>query len=361
MPPPYLMTPPHAFYSSEHSSSSPTATISPARAIRKPTNAESPIGIDTSVRSIDTPPRYWEGRAFLLSHAAQWCCSIPIGFSPPPYAPQHAYRPPQLPAGSAAAAPTHEYAPAAEVTADYSGHHHKTTNQPFSSDRSRVTHLNFFDNHVRKLEGLSQWPALLRLTVKWNDLRSFHGLRDAPYLRWVDASGNLLTSMKGTGDLPSLEWLDLHFNNLAALSGLVAAPNLTWLNLNSNHLRSLDGVEAMPNLRFLDVSNNDLKSVAGLERCQHLQEINLATNYLGTSAVQQVMKLAESPHLFRINIHNNDFTSEEVQQIVTQFKSRKDRCEVIVDEEGCRRVGHHFDVSPDIPKDWKPKKACAIL
>eukprot|EP00668_Euglena_longa_P034067 GGOE01043794.1.p1 GENE.GGOE01043794.1~~GGOE01043794.1.p1 ORF type:complete len:368 (+),score=102.62 GGOE01043794.1:158-1105(+) len=315
------MTPPHAFYSCDSSANPTTSKAS--------------------------PPPYFYG--------------IPVGFSPPPYAPHSTFRPPQLPNGEAATTPTQGYAPAVEATADFSGHDHKTTNQPYAGDHSCVTHLNFFDNHVRKLEGLSKWPALLRLTVKWNDLKSFQGLQEASYLRWIDASGNLLTSMKGAGTLPSMEWLDLHFNNLATLSGLVSAPNLTWLSLNSNHLEHLSGVEAMPNLRFLDVSNNDLKSISGVERCQQLQEINLATNFLGTSATEQVKCLAELPHLFRINVHNNDFTPSEVERIATHFKGWKNQCEVIVDEEGCRQVGHLFDVPPDIPKDWKPPKKCILL
>lgn len=45
-----------------------------------------------------------------------------------------------------------------------SSHPAQTTNQPFSSDRSRVTHLNFFDNHVRKLEGL---PRVGEGTSEW--------------------------------------------------------------------------------------------------------------------------------------------------------------------------------------------------
>jgi|UniRef100_A0A7S4LLJ6 hypothetical protein len=322
LPPSYLMTPPQAFYNEGAPS---------AQGNGPPTSAP--------------PPQYYYGK--------------PEGHVDPPYAPQQSCVPNGI--FEQPAQPTQPYVVNQEYTADFSCNHYKTTSQHYSGEKARVTHLNFYDNRVKKIEGLGQYPCLLRVTLKWNDLKSFEGLNDAQYLRWIDASGNLLKSMKGANTLWSLEWLDLHYNNIGTLRGLVSAPYLTWLNLNSNLLENLNGIEAIPKLRFLDASNNNLSSVVGLERCRELQEVNLATNYLESSSVNAILALADLPYLFRLNIHNNDLTANDIQKIQDHFQQVKPQCEVITDENGCRRVGHNWDVSPDIPKNWKPKKKCIIM
>jgi hypothetical protein len=236
-------------------------------------------------------------------------------------------------------APNTEYKPIDETCADFSDDDHKSTNQPYSGDYWKVSHLNYFSNYLETIQGLSAYPNLMRLTLRENNLKSLAGISESPYLRWIDVSNNYLEDFRGMGTMMNLEWLDAHNNNIDNLGGLDWAPNLTYINLHANHMTTLQGAEKFQALRWFDLSESDIKSARGLESCMGLQEINLAANYL--QDVDSILALANLPHLFRVNIYYNDFKKKDFTKIVNHFFTHKPQCEVITTKKDAARVGHN--------------------
>eukprot|EP01119_Soliformovum_irregulare_P000264 TRINITY_DN10196_c1_g1_i1.p1 TRINITY_DN10196_c1_g1~~TRINITY_DN10196_c1_g1_i1.p1 ORF type:complete len:459 (-),score=100.82 TRINITY_DN10196_c1_g1_i1:126-1502(-) len=320
LPPPYLFQPPPAFYAPPNQDS-----------YQPPSN---PI----------PPPAYYYGP--------------PPAYEPPPYSPAPPQDPwaPWIPSDGKAnlyveeMKPTTAYAPTEELTADFSDNEYLATDQVFSGDSSRVTHLNYFSNYLERIVNLYRYPNLLRLTLRENNLESLHGISEAPYLRWLDVSNNYLETFQGMGNFPNLEWLDCTNNNIVNLTGISFAPNLSWLCCHHNHLKSLMGADTFTNLRWLDISSSDLKSVRGLEECKMLQEVNMANNNL--TDVESVKALADLPYLFRIDIYKNDFSDAQVSEIVQHFKTKKPDAQVITTKEEAAAVGHNVEFSGKV---WASK------
>lgn len=236
-------------------------------------------------------------------------------------------------------APNTDYKPVDETVADFSDDDFKTTNQRFGGDYFKVSHLNFFSNYLERIEGLANYPNMMRLTLRENNLKDLNGIGEAPYLRWIDVSNNYLEDFRGMGVMMNLEWLDAHNNNIDNFGGLDWAPNLTYINLHANHMTNLMGADKFQNLRWLDLSESDIRSARGLETCFGLQEINLAANYL--EDVDSIKALANLPHLFRLNIYYNNFSKKQVTDIVNHFYQTKPQCEVITTKAQAKAAGHN--------------------
>jgi hypothetical protein len=96
-------------------------------------------------------------------------------------------------------APNTEYKPVDETVADFSDDEFKTTNQRFGGDYFKVSHLNFFSNYLERIEGLGNYPNMMRLTLRENNLKTLDGIGESPYLRWIDVSNNYLEDFRGMG------------------------------------------------------------------------------------------------------------------------------------------------------------------
>eukprot|EP01129_Flabellula_baltica_P001479 TRINITY_DN1138_c0_g1_i1.p1 TRINITY_DN1138_c0_g1~~TRINITY_DN1138_c0_g1_i1.p1 ORF type:complete len:520 (-),score=113.08 TRINITY_DN1138_c0_g1_i1:53-1579(-) len=224
-----------------------------------------------------------------------------------------------------------DYAPTREIDLDLNSGSLRTTDVadrlPHEIDIFFVSHINMFNNSLKRIEGLWKFPNLMRITLRHNDLKNIEGIGEAPYLRWIDISSNKLKNFKGANELPSLEWLDAHYNDMKNLKGLHFAPNLTWLNVYNNDLTSFEGCEYFTSLRWIDASTNDLKTTRGLERCRNLQTIDVSNNDLRD--VRAIMDLAELPYLSTLDIFWNDFSDGEISQIKSHFARVKPSCLVI--------------------------------
>eukprot|EP00003_Mantamonas_plastica_P005976 TRINITY_DN1487_c2_g1_i1.p1 TRINITY_DN1487_c2_g1~~TRINITY_DN1487_c2_g1_i1.p1 ORF type:complete len:309 (-),score=106.39 TRINITY_DN1487_c2_g1_i1:54-980(-) len=231
---------------------------------------------------------------------------------------------------SAPMPPSENYNPTKESdwTLDVSEGEITSTNIPYDGDFYSITHINFFDNNIKKISGLDRFPNLMRLTLRHNCLTQLKGVNEAPNLRWLDCSSNDIKSFKKMGDMPNLEWLDCHYNYLSDLKGIGHAPNITFLNANDNTLTSLTGIDALQNLKYIDLSDNDLPHARELHKARLLQEIDLSKNYL--TDVKSILRLSELPYLFKLDLHENDFSKKQRQTIQEHFAQQKPECRVRV-------------------------------
>eukprot|EP01065_Artemidia_motanka_P036882 TRINITY_DN4493_c0_g1_i1.p1 TRINITY_DN4493_c0_g1~~TRINITY_DN4493_c0_g1_i1.p1 ORF type:complete len:1596 (+),score=457.90 TRINITY_DN4493_c0_g1_i1:54-4841(+) len=149
---------------------------------------------------------------------------------------------------------------------------------------SEVQYLNFFGNHIRKMDVINECTNLQVIIMSFNEVQRIEGVQDLPHLHTLDLSFNLIKRVEGLRGLPSLTKLELNNNLIYRLEDVNvlkrSVSTLLDLSLQNNAICEVKSykyivLRHMPGLKMLDgkaVSDDDLRA-AQEKMCQVTPEL----------------------------------------------------------------------------------------
>nr|XP_023021447.1 toll-like receptor 3 [Leptinotarsa decemlineata] len=122
-----------------------------------------------------------------------------------------------------------------------------------------------------------------------------------------------------------LKILNLEHNNISSLPiGIFShMPDLIKLNLSNNNLKQFHHgtFENLQNLQILDISNNKITDVKRyLHSLTNMTELYIQQNKLFHLDSEQI--IADSPHVSKISLGGNNFTCDDLIEIIHYFRSK---------------------------------------
>ncbi|KAJ9438372.1 Protein phosphatase 1 regulatory subunit SDS22-like protein [Diplonema papillatum] len=137
---------------------------------------------------------------------------------------------------------------------------------------AQVTYLNFFGNHIRKIEHVQDCTQLRVLVLSFNEIQRIEGIQNLPHLTHLDLSFNLIKRVEGLRNLPSLEKLALNNNLIYRLEDVnvikKTVPSVTDLSLLNNAICDVKSyryivLRRVPGLKYLDgtlITEDDIRA-----------------------------------------------------------------------------------------------------
>ncbi|KAG5880976.1 hypothetical protein JTB14_018705 [Gonioctena quinquepunctata] len=172
-----------------------------------------------------------------------------------------------------------------------------------------------------------------KLRISKNELKSLGQVNCSdvdPKITDLDISFNQIYELSSDTfiNLTQLQNLSLAFNNISFLpTGLFSnVHSLVVLNVSSNDLdQFLPGTfEHLESLQILDLSNNKITAIKRyLHSLGNLTELNIQQNRI--SDLESAELVADLPKLSRISLDNNNFTCDDLIEIIHDFRSKNIR------------------------------------
>ncbi|CEL62378.1 Septation initiation network scaffold protein cdc11 OS=Schizosaccharomyces pombe (strain 972 / ATCC 24843) GN=cdc11 PE=1 SV=1 [Rhizoctonia solani AG-1 IB] len=156
--------------------------------------------------------------------------------------------------------------------------------------------LSAAGNTIGSLSGIDQTTSLVKVNLKGNCLKSV-SLEDCtwPHVDSIDFSNNGMKTIAGLSSVPTLVTLNLDHNVLADLHVDTPLPRLRNLRLSDNKLTELD-CSSFVNLRTLYVDNNKLGTLRHVDKARRLENLSLRNQsgrglHLSISHIRDVKRL----------------------------------------------------------------------
>eukprot|EP01062_Namystynia_karyoxenos_P058429 TRINITY_DN4997_c0_g3_i1.p1 TRINITY_DN4997_c0_g3~~TRINITY_DN4997_c0_g3_i1.p1 ORF type:complete len:1660 (+),score=672.78 TRINITY_DN4997_c0_g3_i1:84-4982(+) len=177
---------------------------------------------------------------------------------------------------------------------------------------SQVSYLNFFGNHIRKMDIVHDCVCLKVLILSFNEVQRIEGVQDLPHLHTLDLSFNLIKRIENLRGLPSLTKLELNNNLIYRLEDVAvlkrSVPTVTDLSLQNNAICEVKSykyivLRHMPGLKVMDgkqLTEDDARA-AQEKMCQISPELIITHSHtqptLGWAlTLQPVGATAPVPH-----------------------------------------------------------------
>ncbi|CUA67143.1 Septation initiation network scaffold protein cdc11 [Rhizoctonia solani] len=156
--------------------------------------------------------------------------------------------------------------------------------------------LSAAGNRIGDLNGIDQTTSLVKLNMKGNCLKSVSlEAYTWPHIDSIDFSNNGMKTVTGLSTMPTLVTLNLDHNALTSLHIEAPLPRLRNLRVSDNKLTELD-CSSFVNLRTLYVDNNKLGTLRHIEKARRLENLSLRNQsgralYLSMSHIRDVKRL----------------------------------------------------------------------
>ncbi|CAE6421642.1 unnamed protein product [Rhizoctonia solani] len=156
--------------------------------------------------------------------------------------------------------------------------------------------LSAAGNTISDLNGIGQTTSLVKLNLKGNCLKSVSlEAYTWPHIDSIDFSNNGMQTVAGLSSMPTLVTLNLDHNALTSLHIESPLPRLRHLRLSDNKLTELD-CSSFVNVRTLYVDNNKLGTLRYIEKARRLENLSLRNQngrglHLSISHIRDVKRL----------------------------------------------------------------------
>lgn len=126
---------------------------------------------------------------------------------------------------------------------------------------------------TRHLELVNNFPKLIVLWAKNNNIDRIKGIDNLTKVRWVDLNYNNISKIENLDKLVSIEDLSLGGNKIEKMENFGHLSRLESLALFDNNITKIDGLKGLKNLLYVSLWGNDLTNVEEYEDIVH-DEVN---------------------------------------------------------------------------------------
>lgn len=150
----------------------------------------------------------------------------------------------------------------------------------YDNDTLEVKSLNLASGKISSFKGLSIFPNLKMLSIKFNgvavNLSDLTTISDQ--LKYLEVNGSQINDIDFIKQFTSLDTLNLIADDISDISALAELTNLVRLNLDNNNLLEISALMALENLESLDLAFNDIHDISALSRMSKLMSLGLTSN-----------------------------------------------------------------------------------
>ena len=198
---------------------------------------------------------------------------------------------------------------------------------------SNLKDLKLSMNRIKSIHDKTFFNSqrLEKLDLSYNYLKKIDcELFNTPNLQCLNLRSNLIADFNSLsfGMVSNLKTLDMSHNKIININGIHLAylDSLKELNLSNNSIQDIDdnSFQELTSLINLNLSNNEIKHF----NFQYLKEsmfIDLDNNSFGSDAIAKLSKDAEIKNIFISLSGNQNFKSNELNKIDTEWSKKLDK------------------------------------
>ncbi len=142
--------------------------------------------------------------------------------------------------------------------------------------RAKLKELTIYQGHGIDHLDLSDYPSLVRLTLKHTPVREVQGFRKADKLEEVVMHDVETRKLKDIGEAPLLREVEIQNALELTAVNLEKARNLRSLKIKVSSLSQLDHLDEASSLQRMDILDSPIVDLGGLSELGHLEHINLS-------------------------------------------------------------------------------------
>jgi len=188
----------------------------------------------------------------------------------------------------------------------------------------RLIFLDFYDNQLEQIDGLSALRSLRVLMLGKNRIKRIENLETLTKLDVLDLHGNQIRVVEGLQHLSDLRVLNLASNCVEHVRNLTGLSSLVELNLRRNRIHTASDIDTLPNIQRLFLSFNNITSfedVSCIGGAVSLSELALDGNPISheLSYKQTVLR-----HVTQIRQLDMKRVTDEERRIATVMGRKED-------------------------------------